>query len=78
MCGNTALLSHSELPQGKFLHRDSPSLRQKKKKSELIRFSITVDYFPHNSTENIGTENCDKWITTSFFAYYIEAQIFIN
>ncbi len=25
MCGNTALLSHSELPQGKFLHRDSPN-----------------------------------------------------
>ncbi len=24
VCGNTALLSHSKLPQGKFLHRDSP------------------------------------------------------
>ncbi len=25
MCCNTALLSHSKLPQGKFLHRDSPA-----------------------------------------------------
>lgn len=49
-----------------------------------------MDYLPHNSNENIGTENCDKWITNlghlqkyifciaALLTDYIEAQLYFH
>ncbi len=79
---HTALLSHSELPQGKFLHRDSPSgtrslfyslphslpLYPKYLVPTMLRFSPSRKCFHHQQNEQIVSFKAPQWLQTCLWS----------